>query len=484
MTLPPYRVFAAVAAVLCLLVVMEGRAPAQSAEPGQAPRPNIIYILADDLGYGELGSYGQRVIQTPELDRMAEQGMRFTQHYAGSTVCAPARSVLLTGQHTGRTPIRGNLVEPRNALTSEPPTIAGMLRDAGYATACIGKWGVGSPAALTNPNDVGFDHFFGYLNMFHAHNYYPEFLIRNGEVVELRNVSGPKWRKYRNLDNPRAGMGVAEKKVDYTPDLFLAEARQFIRQHRDEPFFLYFSMILPHANNEAMRQEGDGTEIPDYGIYADRDWPDQDKGHAAMITRMDRDVGELLALLRELEIDERTLVIFTSDNGPHNESRHNLGRFNPSGNLRGIKRDLYEGGIRVPFIARWPGRIAPGTSSGHISYFGDMMATFADLAGTRVPEGDRQSISMLPALLGDDDEQAEHDYLYWEFHERRTAQAVRQGPWKAVRVPAATGDIELYNLEGDLGEQNNIAADHPDIARRMERIMEDAHMPTNHWSFE
>ncbi len=451
-------------AASCLLGLC-GCAP-RSGEPGKDERPpNIVFILADDLGYGDLGSYGQKKVETPRLDRMAEEGMRFTQFYAGSTVCAPSRSVLMTGQHLGRTYIRGN---SKNGLRDQDLTVAELLQEAGYATGLVGKWGLGQERSEGIPTRQGFDTFFGYLDQRHAHNYYPTFLIRGEERVPLKNVVP---------DEGKDGDGTATERVEYSHDLMAEEALEFIRRHRDGPFFLYLALTIPHANNEA----GDeGMEVPDYGAYQGRDWPRPAKGFAAMVSRMDADVGRLLDLLQELDIDDRTLVLFSSDNGPHREGGHDPDFFDSNGPLRGIKRDLYEGGIRVPFIAHWPGRVAAGTVSEHVGYFGDLMATAADLADSAVPP-DLDSISFVPTLLGKPEDQREHPYLYWEFYERGSAQAIRSGKWKAVRKPMLTGPIELYDLSADLGEENDIAPANLDVVSEIESLLETAHRPSPLW---
>lgn len=442
-------------------------------------QPNIILILADDLGYGDLGCFGQKTLKTPRLDAMAKEGMRFTQFYAGCTVCAPSRSVLMTGKHMGRTVVRGNSTAP---IVIQPgqTTVASLLKRAGYATACVGKWGIGTPDNFTNPNDVGFDHFFGYINMWHAHNFYPEFLIRNGKVVPLKNVVAEKWKPFQDPAVPRAGRGVAVKRVEYAPDLFIEDALDFVRDNHKRPFFLYFAMNVPHANNEAGK---DGMEVPDVGEFAAREWPDAEKGFAAMIRNIDRDTGRLLDLLDELKIDDNTLVLFTSDNGPHQEGGHDADFFDSNGALRGIKRDLTEGGIRVPTIARWPGTIQPGSEDAAHWYFGDVMATVAELAGVDAPE-DIDSDSFAATLRGQPREKRwnRKSDMYWEFYERGSAQAVRFGKWKAIRSPMFTGEIELYDMSNDAGEKTNYAARRLDLTRHAANLFEKMHHPDPNWT--
>ncbi len=433
-------------------------------------RPNIILILADDLGWGELGCLGQTQIRTPRLDRMAAEGMLLTDFYAGSTVCAPSRAVLMLGQHTGRNPIRGNRYGD-TPLRPQETTVATLLRQAGYATGIIGKWGLGRMETSGHPSRQGFDYYFGYENHWHAHNYYPSYLFRNHERIELPNV-------VRNETD--LGAGVATEKRVYGPDQMQAEALAFIRRHRQEPFFLYYAHLIPHANNEATRETGDGTEVPDLGIYADQPWSAQDRGHAAMIGYLDRQVGELLDVLIELEIASRTLVIFTSDNGPHRESGHDVSRFQPAGPFRGFKRDLYEGGIRVPTVAWWPGHIPAGSASGHPADFADFLPTALELAGIDSPEA-IDGVSFLPTLIRDGAGQAERPYLYWEFYEQGSSQAVRREGWKAVRRPAFTGRIELYDLTADPGEARDVADQQPELVAAMERIMAEAHQPDANW---
>ena len=432
-------------------------------------RPNIIFILADDLGYGDLGCYGQQTIQTPNLDRMAVEGMIFTDHYAGSTVCAPSRCCLMTGLHTGHAHVRGNARVP---LRPSDVTVAELLQQAGYTTGIIGKWGLGEPDTTGIPNRQGFDHWFGYLNQRHAHNYYPKYLWRNEQMVKLAN-------EVRDVNPPG---GVATRRVQYSHDLFTADALDFVTRHKNGPFFLYLAYTIPHANNEAGKE---GMEVPSYGAYANEDWPDPQKGHAAMISRMDGDIGRLLARLKSLGIDEKTVVFFSSDNGPHKEGGADPAFFDSNGPLRGHKRDLYEGGIRVPLIARWPGQIPAGSGTNHVSAFWDFLPTCCDLAGV-VPPGGIDGLSMAPTLLGKPRRQRQHPYLYWEFHEQGKKQAVRAGNWKAVRVNVAKnpdGPIELYNLEADLGEQENVADLHPEIVAKMAAIMTNARTDSENWSW-
>ncbi len=425
--------------------------------PDERP-PNIIYIMADDLGYGDLGSYGQQQIQTPNLDRLAEEGIRFTDHYAGSTVCRPSRLVLWTGYHTGHTPLRSN---DSYVFQPEDVTVAEILQQHGYATGGVGKWAMGDTSNTGHPNRNGFDFWLGYLDQADAHNYYPTHLWRNAETVPLAgNVLS---------DDPETRGRVAVERVTYSHDVMTDAALDFVRQHAHEPFLLHIHWTIPHANNEAGSATGDGMEVPDYGIYEDRPWPSNEKGHAAMITRMDSDVGRLIALLQELDIDQHTVLFFTSDNGPHAEGGHDHTFFDSNGPLRGYKRDLYEGGIRVPLIVRWPGRIAPGSTTDHPSAFWDYLPTATALADVEPPDG-IDGISYLPTLLGR--EQPRHEYLYWAFEQgTSTKQAVRYGAWKAVRL-GPEAPVELYDLSVDRGEENDVAAAYPELVARLTAIME------------
>jgi arylsulfatase A-like enzyme len=373
----------------------------------------------------------------------------------------------MTGLHTGHAFIRGN---DRIPLRPSDVTVAELLKQAGYTTGLIGKWGLGEPDTTGIPNRQGFDYFFGYLNQKHAHNYYPRYLWRNEEKVPLKN-------EVRDVNPPG---GVATKRVDYSHDLFAAEALGFVEENKDREFFLYLAFTIPHANNEA-RQEG--MEVPSLEPYGEKDWPAPQKGHAAMITRMDRDIGRLFEKLEVLGLDKDTLVIFTSDNGTHKEGGGDPEFFNSSGPLRGYKRALYEGGIRVPMIARWPEKIKAGSVTGHASAFWDVLPSLCELAGVESPEG-IDGISFVPTLLGHGDRQKEHEYLYWEFHERGKRQAVRFGDWKGVRLNIARnpdGPIELYNLKDDIGEKNNIASQHPEIVEKIAEYMRTAWIRSEHW---
>jgi arylsulfatase A-like enzyme len=390
-------------------------------------------------------------------------------------VCAPSRAVLMTGRHTGHVSVRGNAGGADltiQTLRESDRTMAELFKDAGYATGLFGKWGLGEIGSTGHPNRKGFDEMFGYLNQTHAHNYYPSFLVHNSERVALRNVP--------EQETPNRGDGYAKERVDYAPDLILQRALDWIGANRSRPFFLFFATTLPHANNERTRATKNGMEIPDYGAYADRPWADPDKGLAAMISRLDADVGRLTSLVASLGLANDTIVIFTSDNGPHREGGNTPGFFASAGPFRGIKRDLYEGGIRVPLIVRWPGRVKPGQTTSHVGYFGDFFATFAAMLGRPAPDG-LDSVSFAPTLLSDAAAQKTHDYLYWEFYESGSAQAVRFGSWKAVRKPMRTGPIELYDLATDSGEQHDVAAASPLVVKRAAAFMDAAHTPDPRW---
>ncbi|HVK59612.1 MAG TPA: arylsulfatase [Candidatus Kapabacteria bacterium] len=463
--------------VICPLLLLAAflQIPFHTQAASQPSRPNIIFILADDLGYGELGCYGQQKIKTPNLDRMAREGMRFTRFYAGSTVCAPSRSVLMTGQHTGHTTVRGNAGATDRSpqmLRSNDVTVAEVLKTAGYRTGLVGKWGLGMNDD-GHPTLQGFDYFYGYLSQHHAHNHFPDFLWRNRERVKLSNKVTPMGDE---------GAGYATNAVEFAGDLLAEEALDFIEAstNRAEPFFLYFSPVVPHANNERKKALGNGMEVPDFGPYQDEPWSDALKGHAAMITRLDADIGRLLQKLKLLDIQRNTLVIFSSDNGPHSEGGQDPEFFDPNGPVRGYKRDFTDGGIRVPFIAWWPGKIQPATAN-HLAYFGDMMATFSELAGATSPKN-IDSISIVPTLLRPRTHggravsnvgpaQRHHHHLYFEFHEGGFSQAViLDGRWKGIRMKRLDAPIQIYDLHTDPGETRDLAATHLSVLKEVELL--------------
>jgi arylsulfatase A-like enzyme len=430
-----------VALAVATLLVLSGAAFAADS----TAKPNIIFILSDDLGYGEVGCYGQTRIKTPFIDKMAAEGLRFTSCYAGCTVCAPSRCTLMTGLHTGHARIRGNKTVP---LAPTDTTVAKLLKDAGYRTSLVGKWGLGEEDSTGIPTNQGFDEFFGYLNQVHAHFYYTDYLIKDDHRVTIDgNLNG-------------------QKKV-YSHDLFTSNALEFLERNKEQPFFLYLAYTIPHFN----------MEVPSDEPYSNENWPQLEKNKAAMITRMDRDIGRIFQKLKDLGIDEKTIVFFTSDNGPHNEGGVNVKYFHGSGPLRGFKRDLYEGGIREPSIARWPGVIKPGQVSDFPWAFWDFLPTACDLAHIKSPEG-LDGISILPTLRGQ--AQTPHPFLYWEFHERGFQQAVRMGDWKAVRLEPKQG-LKLYNLKDDIGEQHDIASEHPEVIEKIESYLKVARTDSPDW---
>jgi len=433
------------------------------ATPPSEKKPNIIFIHADDLGYGDLSCYGQQKIRTPNIDGLATEGTRYTQYYAGSTVCAPSRCALMTGLHTGHCLIRGNA---RVNLRPEDVTVAKVLQEAGYATGLAGKWGLGHEGSLGIPTKQGFDYFYGYLDQAHAHNYWPTFLVRNEERVKLKNVVPNEGKD---------GQGVASERVDYSDDFIHREGLSFIEKNREKPFFLYLAYTLPHANNEAKNK---GMEIPDYGEFKDKDWPDPEKGHAAMVARLDRNVGDVLRKIKDLGLEGNTIVFFTSDNGPHKEGGYNPDFFNSSGPLRGIKRDMTEGGIRVPMIVRWPGKVAAGAVNDAVWCHWDFLPTAAELAGARIPDR-LDGVSVAPLLQGK--AAPAREYLYWEFFERGFDQAVRMGDWKGIRN-GVDGAIQLYNLKTDLGEKDNVADRNADVVAKIEGILKSARTENEFWS--
>lgn len=425
-----------------------------------AAPPNIVFILADDLGWGDLGCYGQTKIKTPNLDKLAADGVRFTQCYAGSTVCAPSRCALMTGLHTGHCRTRGNggAVGGNVPLRPEDRCVAETLKRAGYATGLVGKWGLGEEGSVGVPTKKGFDHFFGYLNQTHAHNYYPDWLWRDGDKVPLPNVQSKV-------------KGVAEMRTVYAPDLILDVGLSFLDANKGRPFFLEFATIAPHANNEKTKATGEGSEVPTDAPYSAEAWPQPEKNKAAMISRLDADVGKLLAKIDGLGLSKNTVVFFGSDNGPHKEGGNDPAFFASSGPFRGYKRSLTDGGIRVPGIVRWPGVVKPGTVSDHVWAFWDFLPTACDLAGVPTPAG-LDGISIVPTLTGKG-EQPKHDFLYWEFHENGFKQAVRHGDWKALRL-APGGPLELYDVAKDPGEATDVAAANPAVVAKVEAYLKTA----------
>jgi arylsulfatase A-like enzyme len=448
-------------------------------------KPNIIYILLDDAGYGDFGCYGQKTLLTPNIDRLAAEGMKFTRHYSGSTVCAPSRCVLMTGLHTGHSSIRGN---GPSHLPDGEPNVARLLKDAGYHTACIGKYGLGEPAPLDDPLKKGFDEFFGYVGTAHAHNFYSDFIVRNGRRVPLDNQIIPGSEK-----KPDTGVATADGRRQWIPQLLSDEVRRYLGERARnpaEPFYLQYSLNLPHANNEAGRTSplGHGMETPGYGEFASRDWPDVAKGFASAMKFIDDEVGGIMSRLEKGGLDENTLILLSSDNGPHSEAGHDAGFFKSSGGLNGIKRDLTDGGIRVPFIVRWPGKIRPGTVSDHVSGFQDFLPTAAELAGVPSP-AECDGISIVPTLLGNPSQQKQHPYLPWFFDEAGGKRAILQWPWKLIHLntkPKGTASnpknpgvrdalrVRLFNLETDPAESADLASEHPEKVRELEGLLKQA----------
>ncbi len=491
--------------ILAVLVVLGGCA--SQAPVARDARPNIVYILADDLGYGELGSYGQRLIQTPHLDGLARDGMRFTQHYSGSPVCAPARCVLLTGKHTGHAYIRGNdewaqrgdvwdyakavedpSLEGQRPLPAGTRTLGGLLQEAGYKTALVGKWGLGGPRTESTPNRMGFDFFFGYNCQRQAHTYYPRHLWRNEEKVWLDNplvVPGTKLEPDADPGDPASYAAFSLE--HYSPDLMLEEALSFMEENRQEPFFLYFASPIPHVPLQAPQQWVDryvelfGEEEPyigDRGYFPHRS---PHAAYAAMVSYLDSQVGAILRKLEDLGLQENTLVLFSSDNGPTFNGGSDSAFFDSARPFKSDqgwgKGSVHEGGIRVPLIAYWPGRIRPSESD-LVSAFHDILPTLAEIAGAPIP-GDTDGLSLAPTLLDREGQQL-HEFLYWEFPSYGGQQAARLGKWKGIRRNIFDGNlqIELFDLEQDPREQSDVAAQHPEIVARLEQIMASEHVPS------
>ncbi len=461
-----------------------GLLPASNGQTSQKQKPNIIYILADDLGYGDLSCYGQKHFQTPNIDRMAKEGMLFTQHYAGCAVCAPSRSSLMTGLTTGHTPIRGNKgVDPEGQwpLPANTITLPGLLKAAGYVSGAFGKWGLGFPGSEGDPNKQGIDEFYGFNCQSLAHNYYPGHLWDNQKKVILEGNTGDKFEQY-------------------APELIHQRALQFMEKNRNRPFFLYYPTTIPHAELIVPKNYMDkfrGKFLPEksfngavpgdkgfrIGSYGTQ--PESHAAFAGMVALLDEKVGEIFAKLKELGLDKNTIVLFSSDNGPHLEGGADPDYFDSNGPLKGYKRDLYEGGIREPMIAWWPGKIKQGSTTDHISAFWDVMPTLTEIAGAKSSEN-IDGLSFLPVLLGKGG-QKEHESMYWEFHEQNGRQAVRKGNWKLVRyqvlIPAKT-TTELYDLSKDLGEENNVAGKHPEIVADLLKIMAQSRIPSDVFKFQ
>ena len=461
-------------------------------------QPNIIFILADDLGYGDVGVYGQQNFETPNLDRLAHGGMKFLQHYSGSTVCAPSRSALMTGQHTGHTFIRGNSErgftldkEGQYPLAPEEITIAEVLKKGGYATGAFGKWGLGYPGSEGDPTKQGFDEFFGYNCQRVAHNYYPTHLWDNLTKTSLKGNNG-------------------KTKTVYAPLIIHEKALSFIEKNKDRPFFMYYPSVIPHAElaapekymekyrgkfmpekeyfkkeNSSPNSIGNPKSVNNYNVGGYNSQKESHAAFAAMVSLLDEQVGQIIDKVDDLGIAENTLIIFSSDNGPHLEGGADPDYFGSNGPLRGYKRDLYEGGIRVPTLAYWPSQITPNSKSDHISAFWDFFPTAIEAAGLDYNSSKIDGISFLPELKGKD--QKKHPYLYWEFLEKGGRQAVRMNQWKAVRMNMSKNPdspIELYNVHQDIGEQENLAVQYPEVLKEVSRIMNKEHISSRIFQFE
>ena len=434
----------------------------------EGEKPNLVYLLLDDAGYGDLSCYGQQKFATPNMDRLAAEGLRFTQHYSGSTVCAPTRCCLMTGVHTGHSYVRGNREvrpEGQSPMPSDIVTLPRLLKQAGYTTGAFGKWGLGAPGSPSDPAHH-FDVFFGYNCQREAHTYYPKHLWNNFEKVPLDGQT-------------------------HSADVIMSEALEFVRANQEKPFFLFLPVTIPHAAMHATEEylAPFRKKFPQFekkvGRYANTETKNPIAAFAGMMTQVDAHLGQLMQLLDELNLDDRTLVMLSSDNGPHKEGGHDPKFFDSNGPLRGHKRDLYEGGVRAPLIARWPGKIAEGNESAMISAHWDMLPTFCELAGVAVPQL-VDGVSLVPELTGQSDKQRQHEYLYWEFYEQGGKRAARFGDWKAVQLNVnkdRNAPIELYFLPEDIGETNNVADDHPEVVARAIKIFADAHTPSEFWSF-
>ena len=434
-------------------------------------QPNIIYILLDDAGYGDLSCYGQTKFLTPNIDRLASEGMKFTNHYSGSTVCAPTRSVIMSGLHTGHTPSRGNReIKPvgQFPIPATTFTIAEALKKAGYATGAFGKWGLGNPGSEGDPIHQGFDRFFGYNCQRNAHTYYPKWLFDDLRKIELDGKT-------------------------YAHDLIMDKAVEWIDRQHENPFFCFLPVTIPHAAMHVPEKYAAPfrEKFPEFenkvGRYGNNKPFAKNPAaqFAGMMTTLDEGIGRVLKSLKKHQIDQNTIVLLSSDNGPHKEGGHMPNYFNSNGGLRGFKRDLYEGGIRCPLLVRWPGKVEAGSTSNHISAHWDLFPTFCELAGTNPPEG-LDGISFLPTLLGK--EQEKHEHLYWEFYEGGGKRAVRIGKWKAVQNQVnrkgKDAPIEIYDLESDRAETSDLAAQNSELIARIQKIFERSHTPSPLWKFK
>lgn len=463
-------------------------------------KPNIIYIYADDMGYAELGCYGQQKIQTPHLDKIAAEGMRFTQHYTSTPVCAPARCQLLTGKHAGHSYIRGNyelggfadsLEGGQMPLYPGTFTIGRMLQQSGYKTACIGKWGLGMANTTGNPNQQGFDYFYGYLDQKQAHNFYPTHLWENGKSVPLNNTYIDVHRRLTPETATKEAFAYYRGN-DYAIDKMSEKALAFVRENQNRPFFLYLPFTAPHVSLQAPESAveeyiGKFEEKPYLGQQNYASTPYPRATYAAMITHMDKQVGALMQLLKDLKLDDNTIVMFSSDNGATFNGGVEAAFFRSVSNLRGLKMDVYEGGIRVPMIAHWPGRIPAGKVTDLVSVQYDVMATLAEMAGYKQPL-DTDGVSFLPILLGQKDKQKKREFIYWEYPEKGGQLAIRMDHWKAVKTNVRKnrkGPWELYDLSKDESETTNVAAQHPELLRQFDAIVQREHVPSHlkEWEF-
>ena len=469
-----------------LLLVLAAPAPTDT---GDRP-PNIVLIMADDLGWNEVGAYGQEKIKTPNMDRLAREGMRFTDHYSGSTVCAPSRCVLMTGKHTGHAVVRANWEnggwgedepEGQYPLPDEEVTIAELLKQNGYATGCYGKWGLGGPDTEGHPNNQGFDEFVGYLCQRRAHNFYPTHIWKNDQRIDFDT---PYHNGHEKITEPLESEAAYQERWSsgpYACDVMRDAAVQFINEHADQPFFLYYPSLIPHVAIQVPQEETDAyprewDPEPYLGQKGYLPHPRPNAAYAGMISRLDREIGQLLAALDANGLADNTIVIVTSDNGTTWAGGVDAEFFDSTGQWRGLKGSLYEGGIRVPMIARWPGRIAAGSTSDVPSSFQDHLPTLCAVADVKAP-ADTDGRNLVPVYTGEADT-VDRDHLYWEYINK---QAVRKGRWKALRLRLKQGDdtIVLYDLENDPGETTNVARKHPEVVAEMARIMKAEHVPSD-----